>query len=73
MAGALGVQLGGRNYYNGEPLDKPAIGDALCDTQPRHIAWANALMLTTMLLFTVACLAARLGVIELLRRAGVNF
>ena len=68
MAGALGVQLGGRNYYNGEPLDKPAIGDALCDIQPRHIAWANALMLTTMVLFTAAGIAIRWGVVELVRR-----
>ena len=29
MAGALGVQLGGVNYYDGQPLEKPTIGDAL--------------------------------------------
>ena len=28
MAGALGVQLGGVTYYDGEPLEKPTIGDA---------------------------------------------
>ena len=28
MAGALGVQLGGVNYYDGQPLEKPTIGDA---------------------------------------------
>ncbi len=28
-AGALGVQLGGTNYYFGEPVAKPTIGDAL--------------------------------------------
>jgi adenosylcobinamide-phosphate synthase len=27
-AGALGVQLGGLNYYFGEPVEKPTIGDA---------------------------------------------
>ncbi len=68
MAGALGVQLGGRNYYNGEPLDKPTIGDALTDVAPRHIVWANSLMLATMLLFAGLCLAARWGVVELIGR-----
>jgi adenosylcobinamide-phosphate synthase len=29
-AGALGVQLGGLNYYFGKPLAKPTIGDSLC-------------------------------------------
>ena len=29
MAGALGVQLGGVNYYDGQPLEKPTIGDAV--------------------------------------------
>lgn len=28
-AGALGVQLGGTNYYSGKPVEKPAIGDQL--------------------------------------------
>ncbi len=28
MAGALGVQLGGVNYYDGQPLEKPTIGEA---------------------------------------------
>src|SRR5450830_841706 len=29
MAGALGIQLGGLNYYDGEPLEKPAIGEPI--------------------------------------------
>ena len=29
MAGALGVQLGGVNYYDGQPLEKPTIGEPL--------------------------------------------
>jgi len=29
LAGALGVQLGGRNYYFGKPVQKPLLGDRL--------------------------------------------
>ena len=29
LAGALGVQLGGLNYYFGEPVQKPFLGDAI--------------------------------------------
>ena len=29
MAGALGVQLGGANYYFGKLVEKPTIGDKL--------------------------------------------
>jgi len=29
MAGALGVHVGGVNYYAGQPLEKPTIGDAV--------------------------------------------
>ncbi len=47
MAGALGVQLGGVNYYDGEPLEKPTIGDAVVPLSPRHIRVANALMFLT--------------------------
>jgi len=57
MAGALGVQLGGRVWYDGEPIDKPTIGDDLEPVGPRHIRAANALMFaTTGLFLAVACL-----------------
>ena len=61
MAGALGVQLGGVNYYDGEPLEKPTIGDALVPLSPRHIRLANALMFLTTGLFLAACLLLRAG------------
>lgn len=63
MAGALGVQLGGVNYYNGEALSKPTIGQALVPLSPGHILWANAMMWATMLLFTAAGLAIRAMVV----------
>ena len=65
MAGALGVQLGGVNYYQGRPLEKPAIGDAVVPLAPAHIRAANALMLAATGLFLVAALAARMGVARL--------
>jgi adenosylcobinamide-phosphate synthase len=42
-AGALGVQLGGTNYYFGKPVEKPTIGDPL---QPLdRAAWQGAVRL----------------------------
>jgi len=51
MAGALGVQLGGRVWYDGEAVDKPTIGDDLEPVGPQHIRAANALMFVTAGLF----------------------
>jgi adenosylcobinamide-phosphate synthase len=65
MAGALGVQVGGLNYYAGEPLAKPTIGDPLVPLSPRHIPAANALMFATAGLFLAACLSLRLATIHL--------
>ena len=64
MAGALGVQLGGVNYYDGEALDKPTMGDRVVELGPRHIVWANALMFLTSFLFLAVCLAGRWGLME---------
>jgi adenosylcobinamide-phosphate synthase len=63
MAGALGVELGGRNYYGGEPLDKPTIGDATTSPTAMHILAANALMFTTTGLFLAFLLPLRAGVL----------
>ena len=65
MAGALGVQLGGTNYYDGEPLEKPTIGDATVPLAPQHIPQANALMFLTTGLFLAACLLLRGGTLHL--------
>ena len=63
MAGALGVQLGGLNYYDGQPALKPTLGDPLTPLAPRHITAANRLMFGTLALFIAALLLARLGVV----------
>ncbi|MDI6774577.1 MAG: adenosylcobinamide-phosphate synthase CbiB [Verrucomicrobiota bacterium] len=54
MAGALRVRMGGTNYYGGEPEERPHIGDPISVLDARHIALANRLMFTTVLLFTAA-------------------
>ena len=43
-AGALGLRLGGDNYYNGILVSKPTIGDAIYEPAPKHIIDANRLM-----------------------------
>ena len=64
MAGALGIQLGGVSYYDGEPLAKPAIGEPIVPIAAEHILAANAVMFVTLALFLALGLAARTGVIH---------
>ena len=67
MAGALGIQLGGLNYYDGEKLETPAIGEPLVPIAAKHILAANAVMFATLALFLALGLAFRVGVIHLWR------
>ncbi len=46
-AGALGVQLGGGNYYFGNYVEKPTIGDDVRPVEAADIERANKLMYTT--------------------------
>jgi adenosylcobinamide-phosphate synthase len=62
MAGALGVELGGVTYYDGQPLHKPTIGEATVPLAAEHIRMANAVMFVTAGLFLTLCLAARAAV-----------
>ncbi len=57
MAGALGVQLGGRNYYFGQPSQRPTMGDPLRPLARRDIIRVNALMFVTYSLLLAGCLA----------------
>ena len=43
-AGALGLCLGGDNYYKGELVHKPTIGDNINEPLPEHIPASNRLM-----------------------------
>lgn len=45
MAGALGVQLGGRNYYDGVAHEGELIGDAGTVLTPEHIDQATRIMM----------------------------
>jgi len=49
FAGALGIQLGGTGYYNGEPSEKPLIGDSIEEASIAHIAQAVQLLRVTAL------------------------
>ena len=59
MAGALRVRIGGTNYYNGEPEERPHIGDPFRVLEARHIALANRLMFATTLMFALSGFAVR--------------
>jgi adenosylcobinamide-phosphate synthase len=65
MAGALGVELGGVNYYGGQPLERPTIGEAIVPLSARHIGLANILMFVTTGLFLAGCLVLRAGTLHL--------
>jgi adenosylcobinamide-phosphate synthase len=65
MAGALGVQLGGVNFYDGLPLEKPTIGQPVVPLTPRHIRLANSLMFLSTGLFLAVCLTIRAETLQL--------
>jgi adenosylcobinamide-phosphate synthase len=56
VAGALGVQLGGTNFYDGTPVVRPTIGTAQHPLTPSRIREIVALMwLTSLLAVGVLC------------------
>ena len=59
VAGALGVQLGGLNYYDGEPEEGALMGEPIRLLNRRSIFSANILAFVTAALFLLACVAAR--------------
>ncbi|HEX3659457.1 MAG TPA: adenosylcobinamide-phosphate synthase CbiB [Pirellulales bacterium] len=60
VAGALGVQLGGTNFYDGQPVAGPHLGDARHPLEPRHILQTIRLMYVVSLLSLVIGLAGRM-------------
>ncbi len=62
VAGALGVQLGGLNYYFGEPSERPRMGDPDQPLQRDHILEANRLMLLTSALALLIFAGIRIAI-----------
>jgi adenosylcobinamide-phosphate synthase len=54
-AGALHIQLGGSNYYFGQLVKKPTIGDALRPIEVEDIPRSNRLMYATAILTLFLC------------------
>jgi adenosylcobinamide-phosphate synthase len=56
LAGALGVQLGGLNYYFGQPVQKPFLGDPLEDLEWKRFSQVRLLLylVTAVSYLTVA-------------------
>jgi adenosylcobinamide-phosphate synthase len=58
VAGALGVQLGGLNYYGGIPSLRARMGDPVQPLAPSHIRQTVRIMYLTTVLYLVFILAA---------------
>jgi adenosylcobinamide-phosphate synthase len=56
MAGALGVQLGGTNFYAGLRHDRPLLGDPQEPLLAAHITRAQHIMTVAYLIAIAACL-----------------
>jgi adenosylcobinamide-phosphate synthase len=59
MAGAMGIQLGGLNYYFGQPSPKPTLGEPLVELTRKHIFQTIKLMFFTTALAATAFLGLR--------------
>jgi adenosylcobinamide-phosphate synthase len=55
FAGALGIRLGGPNFYNGRLVEKPYIGQALRPIAMEDIKTATSLMLASAFIWLLAC------------------
>ena len=66
VAGALGVQLGGANFYFGQVMEKPTIGEASHPITPQDILRVNRLMLAGSCLTLIFLLALRYQIVSYL-------
>ncbi len=58
VAGALGVRLGGLNYYFGKPSFRTYMGDPVYELEARHISMAIRMMYTVTVMFLALAWAA---------------
>lgn len=61
MAGALGVQLGGTNFYDGATVERPLLGDPGPILTAAHVRRALTLMVAVSVLAASAAIAMRLS------------
>lgn len=54
VSGLLGIQLGGGNYYHGEYVDKPYIGDEINSVNRKHINKTIEIMYRTEIAFLIS-------------------
>lgn len=59
VAGALGVQLGGLNFYKGVPSRKPSLGDAIVPLRCEVYRQVRVLLYASEALFVMGCIAWR--------------
>jgi adenosylcobinamide-phosphate synthase len=62
VAGALGVELSGPQYYQGRRVDKPAIGKALREIESEDIFRSHQILFVTAFLALVLFLSIRAGI-----------
>lgn len=62
VAGALGVQLGGLNYYKGVASDRARMGEPLRPLEAEHIRLVVRIMYASSILFAVAAAALAFAV-----------
>lgn len=59
VAGALGIRLGGLNYYGGVASLRAYMGAAKCELEPTHIEQTIQIMYTVTALFVAAVVACK--------------
>lgn len=59
IAGALGIRIGGPNYYEGVLIDKPYIGDDLNRVTSEHIKHSQRIVFLSSLLFVLLSVSIR--------------
>lgn len=62
VAGSLGVELGGPQYYQGRMVEKPTIGKELREIEPEDIFRSHQILFATAFLALLFFLSLRMGV-----------